>query len=105
MPRETEFPAAWKLRAATASRFTPPPTTPRHSSKPRRRNNDAWWQLPNVHTAKGRRDRAILAMVIGCGLRRRELIDLTVDHLQRREDHWAIVDLGKKRAYPYSSDA
>ena len=28
-----------------------------------------------------------------CGLRRGELIDLTFDHVQRREDHWAIVDL------------
>jgi integrase len=35
----------------------------------------------------------MLAVLLGCGLRRRELIDLTVDHLQRREDHWAIVDL------------
>jgi site-specific recombinase XerD len=51
------------------------------------------WQLPNIHTVKGKRDRAILAVLLGCGLRRRELIDLTFDHLQRREDHWAIVDL------------
>jgi len=35
----------------------------------------------------------MLAVLMGCGLRRRELIDLTVDHLQRREEHWAIVDL------------
>jgi site-specific recombinase XerD len=39
------------------------------------------------------RDRAILGLLLGCGLRRRELTELTVDHLQRREDHWAIVDL------------
>src|SRR6202011_3283848 len=51
------------------------------------------WQLPNMHSVKGKRDRAILAVLLGCGLRRRELIDLTFDHIQRREDHWAIVDL------------
>ncbi|MGB6944139.1 MAG: hypothetical protein WBE37_17195 [Bryobacteraceae bacterium] len=27
------------------------------------------------------------------GLRRREIPELTVDHLQKREEHWAIVDL------------
>ncbi len=42
---------------------------------------------------KGKRDRAILATLLGCGLRRREHIALTFDHIQRREDHWAIVDL------------
>jgi len=51
------------------------------------------WQRPNMHTVKGKRDRAILAVLLGCGLRRRELVDLNFDHLQRREDHWAIVDL------------
>src|SRR5436190_20327561 len=51
------------------------------------------WQLPNRNTVKGKRDRAILATLLGCGLRRRELIDLTFEHVQRREDHWAIVDL------------
>src|SRR5207237_771835 len=42
------------------------------------------WQLPNAGTPKSKRDRAILAVLLGCGLRRRELSDLTLDHLQRR---------------------
>jgi site-specific recombinase XerD len=57
------------------------------------------WQLPNAYTLKGKRDRAILAVLLGCGLRRSELIDLTFDHIQRREDHWAIVDLVGKAAH------
>jgi integrase len=41
----------------------------------------------------------MLAVLLGCGLRRSELIDLTFDDIQRREDHWAIVDLVGKAAY------
>jgi site-specific recombinase XerD len=51
------------------------------------------WQSPDPETLKGKRDRAILAVLLGCGLRRRELTELTIEHFQRREDHWAIVDL------------
>jgi site-specific recombinase XerD len=53
----------------------------------------ALWQLPDAGTLKGKRDRAILAVLLGCGLRRGELIELSFDLIQRREDHWAIVDL------------
>ncbi len=51
------------------------------------------WQSPDGETIKGKRDRAILAVLPGCGLRRRELADLAFGHLQEREAHWAIIDL------------
>lgn len=58
-----------------------------------------FWQAPNTETLKGKRDRAILAVLLGCGLRRRELADLAINHFQRREDHWAIVDLVGKGSH------
>lgn len=52
---------------------------------------------PDLSTRKGVRDRAILAVLIGCGLRRSELTSLTWQHIQQREESWAIVDLVGKR--------
>jgi integrase len=52
----------------------------------------------NVVTPRARRDHAMLAMLIGCGLRRGELLALTLESIQQREDHWVIADLvGKGR--------
>jgi site-specific recombinase XerD len=48
---------------------------------------------PDITTLKGLRDRAILAVLIGCGLRREEAASLTCAHLQQREGRWVIVDL------------
>jgi len=48
---------------------------------------------PNIDTLKGIRDRAILAIMLGAGLRRSEIIELTFDHIQQREGRWVIVDL------------
>jgi site-specific recombinase XerD len=48
---------------------------------------------PDIEKVRGKRDRAMLAVLLGCGLRRSELVHLTFEHIQRREDHWAIVDL------------
>jgi site-specific recombinase XerD len=39
------------------------------------------------------RDRAVLAMLIGCGLRRAELVAIKVEDFERREDHWVLADL------------
>ncbi len=51
----------------------------------------------NVKTLKGVRDRAVLAILIGCGLRRAEAAILSVPHIQQREGRWAIVDIVGKR--------
>ena len=52
---------------------------------------------PDVETIKGLRDRAILAVLLGCGLRREECCSLDREHLQQREGRWVIVDLEGKR--------
>ena len=53
---------------------------------------------PDATTTKGQRDRAILAVLLGCGLRRSEVSALTVGHVQQRDGRWCIVDLvGKHR--------
>jgi len=61
------------------------------------------WQSPDGETLKGKRDRAILAVLLGCGLRRRELADfhfrsfaeargaLGEHRLDReRRSHWTV---------------
>src|SRR6201987_1402829 len=56
-------------------------------------------QAPDKERLKGKRDRALLALPLACGLRRHEAVTLTLDHLQQREDHWAIVDLVGKAGH------
>ena len=59
----------------------------------------ALWQAPDRERLKGKRDRALLAVLLSCGLRRHELAELTFGHLQQREGHWAIVDLSGKAGH------
>jgi site-specific recombinase XerD len=49
--------------------------------------------VPDVSTLGGLRDRAILAVLVGCGLRRAELAGLTFEQIQQREGRWMITDL------------
>ena len=52
---------------------------------------------PDMSTLKGKRDQALLAVLLGCGLRRQEAVNLRRDHIQQREARWVIVDLVGKR--------
>jgi len=51
------------------------------------------------------RDYAMIAMLVGCGLRRGELLALRVDSIQSRDEHWVIADLlGKAGTFvPFQS--
>jgi integrase len=54
--------------------------------------------VPDRSTLKGKRDYVILALLVGCALRRQELATLDVETIQLREGRWVLADLeGKGR--------
>jgi integrase len=54
--------------------------------------------VPYRATLKGKRDYVILALLVGCALRRNELAELDVETIQQREGRWVLADLeGKGR--------
>ena len=62
---------------------------------------------PDVGTRRGKRDHVVLALLIGCGIRRGELAQLTFEHVQEREGRWVVADLigkgGRIRTVPMPS--
>jgi integrase len=50
-------------------------------------------------TLRQRRNHAMVAVLIGCGLRRGELLALTLEGIQQREEHWVIADLNGKAGH------
>jgi integrase len=55
-------------------------------------------------TLRGRRDAAMIGLLLGCGLRRSEAVALRLDQIQLREGHWVVADLfgkgGRLRTVP-----
>ena len=49
-----------------------------------------------AYTLRSRRNRALLSLLIGCGLRRAEVTTLRLEDLQLWEGHWVIADLRGK---------
>jgi site-specific recombinase XerD len=60
------------------------------------RQAQALLSSPDITTVSGLRDRAIIAVLLGCGLRRSEVAALTFAHVQQRDGRWCIVDLVEK---------
>lgn len=69
-----------------------------------RRQAERLIQAPPAATLTGKRDRALFALLIGCGLRLSEAVGLTFAHIQQREQRWVIIDLvgkhGRVRSVP-----
>lgn len=42
---------------------------------------------------RGLRDHAMVSLLLGCGLRRGEVLALALESVQQREEHWVIADL------------
>jgi integrase len=60
--------------------------------------------VPDRASLKGKRDYAIVALLLGCALRRAELAALTFEQIQLRENRWVIPDMkgkgGRVRTVP-----
>ncbi len=54
-------------------------------------------QRQEIPALKAIRDQAILAVMVGAGLRRSEVANLTWEQVQQRDGRWAIIDLQGKR--------
>ena len=51
---------------------------------------------PDLRTLAGLRDRAMLALLLECGLRREEACQVDVTQLQQRDGRWVLADLAGK---------
>jgi integrase/recombinase XerD len=52
--------------------------------------------LPDRNSLSGKRDAALVSLLLGAGLRRGELAQLRIEVLQQRQGRWCLVDLEGK---------
>lgn len=68
------------------------------------REAEALMNAPDPATKKGKRDRALLALLVGCGLRRGEVVRLNVENLEKQGSHWHLAGVigihGRARNVP-----
>lgn len=76
----------------------------RHGTWLTAEQSEALINAPDPHAPKGKRDRALLAMILGCGLRRSEVASIDVNGLQHREGRWVLLNVrgkhGRARTVP-----
>ena len=54
------------------------------------------WKWPTTECSHPICERALLAVMLGCGLSREETASLTLKQIQQRDGRWVIVDLVSK---------
>ena len=99
---------ARRLATAGGLRLRPPQPRPRGWHPPgeggEATRGPCWYWLsaeqgkkliasPSGPELRAVRNRAVLAMLIGCGLRRAEVVTVAVEDFELREDHWLLADL------------
>ena len=88
------------LAPETAATIARVPGVPRHGTRVgnwlTREEANELLNAPDPRTLIGKRDRALLALLIGCGLRRAELVGLYIESLQLRDARWVLPDLTGK---------
>lgn len=58
--------------------------------------SNALLATPDLKTLKGKRDYLVIALLLGCGLRRAEAADLLLEQIEERLGNWLIVNLQGK---------